>query len=130
MHIERNILPDASAVMVPLFLHAAFAAHNLANSSSSGDSTSVDIVAWVVVPLIIFVLGASATGITLLVKGSAYMARSQVAQENTATSNQEISDKLDKYINRSEGRFNGLDIRVSLLEANVSRAEGRNNRHE
>ena len=116
--------------MVPLFLHAAFAAHNLASSSSSGDSASIDIVAWVVVPLIIFVLGASATGITLLVKGSAYMARSQVAQENTATSNQEISDKLDKYINRSEGRFNGLDIRVSLLEANVSRAEGRNNRHE
>jgi hypothetical protein len=116
---------------VPLFLHAALTVHHLVSSSgssgNSGDSTSIDIVAWVVVPLIIFVLGASATGITLLVKGSAYMARSQVAQENTATSNQEISDKLDKYINRAEGRFNGLDIRVSLLEA---RTEGRSSRHE
>jgi hypothetical protein len=117
--------------MVPLLLHAALVTHHLASSSSSSSSTSsIDIVAWVVVPLIIFILGASATGITLLIKGSAYMARSQVAQENTATSNQEISDKLDRFISRADGRFNSLDIRMSVLEAKFSRDERTPNRHE
>lgn len=35
------------------------------------------------VPLIIFVLGEIATGVMLLVKSSAYMARSAAAQEST-----------------------------------------------
>jgi hypothetical protein len=85
-------------------------------AATSAGVPTTDIIAWIVVPLVLFVLGAAGTGITLLIKGSAYMARSQVAQENTATTNQEISDQLAKYMERTDTKLNGLDVRVSVLE--------------
>jgi hypothetical protein len=86
-------------------------------TASVGGNTPTEFVAWIVVPLIVFILGASATGITLLIKGSAYMARSQVAQEATRDSNQEISEKLGKFMERTDQRINGLDIRLSVVES-------------
>jgi hypothetical protein len=68
------------------------------------------------VPLIIFVLGGIAAGITLLVKGSAYMARSAAAQESTATSNGEISSTLKAYMASDDARVIDLDRRLFLVE--------------
>jgi hypothetical protein len=86
--------------------------HVLASGTSG-----VEIIAWIVIPLTIFVIGGTFTGVSLLVKGSAYMAKSQAAQEQTAKSNQDIADTLAKYAEKTDGRLNGIDIRVSVLEA-------------
>jgi hypothetical protein len=68
------------------------------------------------VPLIIFILGGIATGITFLVRGSAYMARSAAAQESTAVSNIEINTTLKAYMARNDSRVNDLDRRLFLIE--------------
>ena len=68
------------------------------------------------VPLIIFVLGGIATGIVLLVKGSAYMARSAAAQESTAVSNADINSTLKAYMASNDARVIDLDRRMFLME--------------
>lgn len=77
---------------------------------TSGEALAIGI------PLIVFILGGIATGITMLVKGSAYMARSAVAQESTATSNAEINETLKAYMASNDARVNDLDRRVYLIE--------------
>jgi hypothetical protein len=54
--------------------------------------------------------------VTLLVKGSAYMARSAAAQESTATSNSEINETLKAYMASNDVKVNDLDRRVYLIE--------------
>lgn len=78
--------------------------------------TAGEAFAYIGVPLIIFILGGIATGVTLLVKGSAYMARSAAAQESTASSNSEISSTLKAYMASNDARVNELDRRMFLVE--------------
>lgn len=78
--------------------------------------TAGDVVAYVIVPLGLFVLGAIATGITLLVKGSTYLARSAAAQESTAASNDEINTTLKAYMTRNDERVNDHERRIYVLE--------------
>jgi hypothetical protein len=87
---------------------------------------SLQIIAWIVIPLAIFVIGGTISGITLMIKGSAYMARSQMAQENTANSNQSIADNLQKYMTANDQRVqqNSTDIAV-LKELILPRQNGR-----
>jgi hypothetical protein len=90
-------------------------AQGTAQGSGGGGLTSGEALA-IGVPLIIFVLGGIAAGITLLVKGSAYMARSAAAQESTATSNGEISSTLKAYMASNDARVIDLDRRMFLIE--------------
>jgi hypothetical protein len=85
------------------------------SGTGAGGLTSGEALA-IGVPLIIFVLGGIAAGITLLVKGSAYMARSAAAQESTATSNGEISATLKAYMASNDARVVDLDRRMFLIE--------------
>lgn len=78
--------------------------------------TAGEAFAYIGVPLLVFVLGGITAGITLLVKGSAYMARSAAAQESTADSNADISKTLKAYMASNDGRVNDLDRRVFLIE--------------
>lgn len=75
-----------------------------------------DGIAYIGIPLFLFILGGIGTGITLLVKGSTYMARSAAAQESTATSNSEINETLKAYMASNDARVNDLDRRVYLME--------------
>lgn len=75
-----------------------------------------DGIAYIGVPLLIFILSGIATGITLLVKGSAYMARSAAAQESTAATNSEISKTLKAYIGTNDIKVNDLDRRLYAVE--------------
>ena len=68
------------------------------------------------VPLIIFVLGGIGTGITLLWKGSAYMARSAAAQESTATTNAEINQTLKNYMASNDDRVNSLGLHLATVD--------------
>ena len=78
--------------------------------------TGGDTVAAIAIPLGIFIAGGIGGGITLLVKGSAYMARSAVAQESTAKSNNEINETLKAYMGSNDEKVNGIDRRVAILE--------------
>jgi hypothetical protein len=70
----------------------------------------------VVVPLLIFLLGATGTGIVGLVKFTSYMARSQSAQESIAKSNLEIAKKLDDFIAMTSGAIQDLERRMAIVE--------------
>lgn len=78
--------------------------------------TSTFIVAYIVIPLVIFLLGAAITGITGLVKFVRYMEKSQAAQESTASSNNEINDKLDKYMGKTDATLIDHTTRIAVLE--------------
>jgi hypothetical protein len=79
---------------------------------SPGGLTAAD----VIVPLVVFLLGAIGTGVVGLVKFTSYMARSQSAQESTARSNLEIAKKLDDFIAMTNGAVQDLERRVSIVE--------------
>lgn len=78
------------------------------------------IVGIIVVPLMIFLLTAAAGGITALIKFTTYMQKSQAAQESTASTNREISEKLDKYIDKNDRTIIDFSTRIAVLES-VSR---------
>lgn len=74
------------------------------------------LIAYVVVPLVIAFVGGAAAAITALVRFVSYMARSQVAQEKTAESNEEISKKLDKFIDHTTEVLSSYGERFAILE--------------
>lgn len=78
------------------------------------------IVGIIVIPLLIFLLSAAAGGITALIKFTSYMQKSQAAQESTAATNKEISEKLDKYIDKTDRTIIDFSTRIAVLES-VSR---------
>jgi hypothetical protein len=83
-----------------------------ANQLPAGGLSTAD----VVVPLLIFLLGATGAGVAGLVKFTGYMARSQAAQESTAKSSQEIAAKLDAFIMQTNGSVQDLERRMSVVE--------------
>ena len=78
--------------------------------------TSGDAITYIGIPLLIFVLGAFGSGVMLLIRGSAYMARSGVAQETAAHQLAELNATLKAYIAGNDVRFNDLDRRVFAME--------------
>jgi hypothetical protein len=75
-----------------------------------------DIVSFIIVPLGIFFLASLGTGVTALVKFTAYMARSQNALESTAKTNQEISTKLGRYIEHTDNVLKDHGERLKVVE--------------
>lgn len=78
--------------------------------------TSSEIVGYVVVPLVIFLLTTAVSGVIGIVKLTSYFAGSREAQESTAQSNKQIVEKIDGYMARTDVRLNGHDTRITLLE--------------
>lgn len=75
-----------------------------------------EIIGLVIVPLAIFLLTAAGGGIVALVKLTSYFASSKAAQESTATSNAEISRKLDAYCGETDAKLTDHGERISVLE--------------
>jgi hypothetical protein len=86
---------------------------------------SLQIIAWIVLPLAIFVIGGTISGITLMIKGSAYMARSQLAQENTAESNADIAKNLQKYMDKTDATLGQHTTEIAVLKEFLPRQNGR-----
>lgn len=93
--------------------------------------TGFEIVALIIVPLAIFLLGAAGAGIVALVRFTAYMTTSREAQESTAKTNQKISDDLSRFVGQVNDRFDRQDTRINnhgerivLLEDFKKRTEG------
>lgn len=82
---------------------------------------SIEVVAWIIIPLVLFLLGASGAGVTALVKFSGYMARSQVAQESTAKSNGQIVERLDTFIDKTDTTLVDYGQRIVVLEDRTRR---------
>jgi hypothetical protein len=84
----------------------------IASPVPSGGLSAAD----VIVPLVVFLLGAIGTGVVGLVKFTSYMARSQSAQESIAKSNLDIAKKLDDFIALTNGAVQDLERRMSVVE--------------
>lgn len=78
---------------------------------------SLEIVAWVIIPLTLFILAAAGTGLTLLVKGVTYMARSDENQKRTADSNDRIESQLTTYIDQNDKRLGLIELDIAVLKA-------------
>lgn len=75
-----------------------------------------EIVAYVIVPLALFILTSMGGGVMGVIKLTNYLTRSQSAQESTAKSNREISDNLKQFIGETNQRLNDHGERISVLE--------------
>lgn len=78
--------------------------------------TAGQIIAYVVVPMAIFMLGAAGAGIVALVRFTVYLTKSREAQESTAKTNQKISDDLASFIGHTNERLNNHGERIVVLE--------------
>lgn len=70
----------------------------------------------IIVPAAILLLTSAGSGIVFLVKFTAWLTSTKEAQISTARSNQEIADKLDKFVAVTTDRFEEHNSRISVLE--------------
>lgn len=91
-----------------------------------------DVIYYVVVPLVLFFLGALGTGVAGLIKITSHLVRSQTAQEATAISTKEIAEALKDYMKSTDGRFRDVseeihehDQRLSSHEFRLNEQDGR-----
>jgi hypothetical protein len=84
-----------------------------------------DVVAYIGVPLGLFLLTAAGSGIVALIKLTSYFASSKAAQESTALSNAEISKKLDAYCGQTDHKLTEYGERLVVLEFAIKPRTGR-----
>lgn len=82
------------------------------------------IVAFIVIPLAIFLLTAAASGVVALIKLTSYFSKSREAQESTAESNQQIVKRLDVFIERTDDRLSNHGERIRVLEFAIDHKPG------
>jgi len=70
----------------------------------------------IVVPLLIFLLGASYGAIRGAIRFAQYLVRSEEAQEGAAKSLENIASRLNQYMEKTDGEVRTLDRRVSVVE--------------
>lgn len=75
--------------------------------------TTGQLIAWIILPLAIFLLTSAGTGILMLVKVTVYLTKSREAQESTAKTNQQISNDLSKFVGQVNSRFDEQDKRIN-----------------
>jgi hypothetical protein len=78
-------------------------------------STS-QIVAFIVIPLCLFLAGALAAGIRGTIKFTQYLIRSEASQADIAKTNKQIVDRLDSFVEKTNGRFSDLSERMTVVE--------------
>lgn len=83
-----------------------------------------EITGLIIVPLAIFLLTAAGSGIIALIKLTSYFASSKAAQESTAKTNAEISNKLDTYCGITDSKLNEYGERISVLEYAIKPGTG------
>lgn len=74
------------------------------------------IVAVIILPTIVFLAGCAWTGVTVIVKLTAYLTSSKTAQESTAESNKEIANNLAHYMEQTDGTLRNHGERLSVME--------------
>lgn len=77
---------------------------------------SLEIAAWIILPLILFLITTSIAGVTGLVKFVRSLEHQETLQGQIAKSNQDISDKLDGFIASTNGALADHATRLALLE--------------
>lgn len=92
---------------------AMLLAHVVASSSTSG----VEIIAWIGIPLFVFLCGCGVALFKGIVKAAQWFAHQQEAADRTADSNEGIDRKLGSYIEKSDKRFGNLEQDVAVLKS-------------
>lgn len=82
--------------------------------------TSSQIIAFIVIPLIVFLFSAAGGGIAALVKFVSYMSKSQVAQEETAKTNAEISKDLKHYMAQTDGTLLNHTTKLAVHDSQIN----------
>jgi hypothetical protein len=77
---------------------------------------NVEIVGYIIIPLALFILGATAAGIRAIVKFAQYMAKSETYQAHIAKTNGEINDRLGKFIDEHSQEHRELGDRITRAE--------------
>ena len=77
---------------------------------------SLQFAAWIIVPLVLFLLSTSIGGVVGLIKFVRTLEHSETLQAQIAKSNQDISDKLDRFITTTNGALGDHSTRLAILE--------------
>lgn len=77
---------------------------------------SLQFFAWIIIPLIIFLLSSAIGGIVGLIRFVRTLEHSETIQKEIAKSNQNISDKLDSFIATTNGAISDHSTRLAVLE--------------
>lgn len=77
---------------------------------------SLQFFAWIMIPLIIFLLSTAVGGVVGLMKFVRTLEHSETLQGEIAKSNQNISDKLDSFMASTNGVLGDHSARLAVLE--------------
>lgn len=77
---------------------------------------SVDAIGLIAIPVSIFLIGAIIAAIRGAIRFAQYMVRSEEAQIRTADSMQNISERLEKFMDETEHRLNEHSERLAVVE--------------
>ena len=74
------------------------------------------VIGLIVVPLTIFLLGATYGTIRGAIRFAQYLVRSEEAQDASATALKDIASRLNDYMGKTDGEIRSLDRRMSVVE--------------
>lgn len=97
--------------LVPL----AAAVHVVAAGTSG-----VELVAWIVIPVSVFLFGALVAAGKGVIAFTRYLVSSQESQKSTADTNKSIDDKLTRYMDKNDRDMNEVKQDVALLKFTVN----------
>lgn len=85
--------------------------------AAGGGTSGVEIIAWIGIPLFIFLCGVGVAVFRAIVKAAQWFTHQQEAADRTANSNEGIEKRLTEYINKSDARFGSLERDVAVLQS-------------
>jgi hypothetical protein len=98
---------------------ALLAAHDL-HAAVADSGSSLELVAWIVVPVAIFIVGVVTAAIRGAIRFAQYMTRSENSQSSVAQTNKEISDRLSGFVDHTEKRFDGIDRHLGIHDQQIA----------
>ena len=95
---------------------------------------SLEVLAWVVIPVGIFLLGLVWGAVRMIVRMAQYFVRSEEAQKLTAANTENIATTLKSYMSKTDGRFDHIDQRfedhgkqLAVLQWELAKGNGQPN---
>lgn len=86
---------------------------------------SVDAVGLIAIPVTMFLLGAAFAAVRGAIRFAQYMVRTEEAQARTADSNEEMSKKLDAFMERTDSKIAEHAQMLAIHDYELARINGR-----
>lgn len=86
---------------------------------------NVDVLGLIIVPVVLFILGAAYGGIRGIIRFAQYLVRTEEAQDSMARSMSALTERLGEHIDKTDRKVSSLDRRLTVVEFAIDKKKPR-----